>query len=191
MEKKRITILASGTGSNAVRLINHFKGHPQIQVSAVISNKKDARVLTSAEELGIRSVYNENSFMETGEALLSLLREFRTDWIILAGYLRLIPAEVISEFNGRIINIHPSLLPLYGGKGMYGSKVHEAVIADKRSESGITIHFVNSKFDEGDRIAQFFCTLEGGEGVGHLEAKIRKLEHAYFPLVVEQVILQA
>jgi len=189
MNKQRIAIFASGTGSNAVKLIKQFEGHPTIEVAFVLSNKEGAKVLSSATQLGVNAWYHSNEAVSNGEFLVRLMTENKVDWIILAGYLRLIPSELIASFNGRIINLHPSLLPKYGGKGMYGRNVHEAVLANNENESGISIHYVNERFDEGAMIAQFYCHVASTDKIDDLEGKIRVLEHTYFPLVVEHTIL--
>jgi phosphoribosylglycinamide formyltransferase-1 len=189
MNKQRIAIFASGTGSNAVRLINHFEEHPTIEVAFVLSNKKDAKVLSSSAELGVTAWYHSNDAISNGDFLAGLMEENKIDWIILAGYLRLIPSKLIEAYEGRIINLHPSLLPKFGGKGMYGRNVHEAVLANEEKESGISVHFVNERFDEGAMIAQFFCQVQSTDKIEDLEGKIRLIEHTYFPIVVEHTIL--
>lgn len=190
MSKQRIAIFASGTGSNAVNLIRFFKGHPTIEVAFVLSNKKEAKVLDSAIELGVPTRCYSNAEVADGDFLKSICAEERVDWIILAGYLRLIPAALIQAFDRKMINLHPSLLPNYGGKGMHGRNVHTAVIANGESKSGITIHFVNEEFDKGEIIAQFHCALNSSDTVESLESKIRYLEQSYLPTVVQNTILQ-
>ena len=157
MTKIRVAIFASGTGSNAVNLIHFFKNHDSIEVAFVLSNKADAPVLASAQNLGIQTINCSNS--EAGEVgfLTTVCRAEKIDWIILAGYLRLIPTDLIQAFPNKIINLHPALLPNYGGKGMHGRNVHTAVLANRETESGITIHLVNEEFDSGRIIAQFHC----------------------------------
>lgn len=189
MQKKRIAIFASGTGSNAVNLIHFFKGDDQVEVAFVLSNKAEAKVLTSAKELGIDTLHFDNKQVADGDFLVNLCKKHRIDWIVLAGYLRLIPAELIQAFDRKMINLHPSLLPNYGGKGMHGRNVHEAVIANGEEKSGITIHFVNEEFDKGEIIAQFHCKLTSEDTVESLEGKIRYLEQTYLPTVVRGAIL--
>lgn len=190
MNKMRIAIFASGTGSNAVRLIEHFKEHKSIEVALVLSNKIDAKVLQSAKERGVEVVYKSNEFVSNGQEMTDLMHQFRIDWIVLAGYLRLIPSELVVNFDHKIINVHPSLLPKYGGKGMFGHHVHEAVIQAKEKESGITIHFVNAQFDDGAILAQFRCHVDEKDTAETLYSnKIQYLEHNYFPIVVEKTIL--
>jgi len=189
MQKKRIAIFASGTGSNAVNLIQFFQGDNQVEVAFVMSNKAEAKVLTSAKALGVDALYYSNDEVADGNFLVNLCKEHRIDWVVLAGYLRLIPAALIQKFDRKMINLHPSLLPNYGGKGMHGSNVHEAVIANQEEKSGITIHFVNEEFDKGEIIAQFHCILTSEDTVESLEGKIRYLEQTYLPSVVRGAIL--
>ena len=190
MQKKRIAIFASGTGSNAVNLIQFFEKDDQVEVVFVLSNKAEAKVLSSAQKMGVKTLHFDNKQVADGDFLISLCSEHQVDWIILAGYLRLIPAKLIQVFDNAMINLHPSLLPNYGGKGMHGRNVHEAVIRNKESKSGITIHFVNEEFDKGEIIAQFHCQLTPEDTVETLEGKIRYLEQTYLPTVVRGTILK-
>lgn len=189
MKKKRLAIFASGTGSNAINLIEYFTGHESIEIGFVLSNKKDAPVLASANQLCVETLSLSNSEVSSGQLLIELCEKHQIDYVILAGYLRLIPLEFIDAFSEGIINLHPSLLPNYGGKGMYGRNVHNAVLKNKEKESGITIHFVNQKFDDGRVIAQFRCPISSLDTLQDLEAKIRNLEQNYLPVVVEKTIL--
>ncbi len=190
MQKKRIAIFASGTGSNAVNLIRFFEKDAQVEVAFVLSNKSEAKVLTSAQDLGVTALHFDNKQVADGTFLTALCKEHQVDWVILAGYLRLIPAALILAFDQKMINLHPSLLPNYGGKGMHGRNVHEAVIANGEDTSGITIHFVNEEFDKGRIIAQFHCQLTPQDTVESLEGKIRYLEQTYLPTVVRGTILK-
>jgi phosphoribosylglycinamide formyltransferase-1 len=189
MIKTRIAIFASGTGSNAVNLIQFLKNDSSIEVAFVLSNKADAKVLSSAKELGVKTMSFSNAEVADGEFLTSLCKKEGVDWVILAGYLRLIPEELITAFDRKMINLHPSLLPNYGGKGMHGRNVHVAVIGNKEPKSGITIHYVNNEFDKGEIIAQFHCKLDERDTVETLEGKIRYLEQTYLPTVVRGAIL--
>ena len=189
MNKTRIAIFASGTGSNAINLIRYFKNHPTIEIGFVLSNKSDAPVLNSAKELGVEVMCYNNEELAKGDFLVQLCKSHQIDWIMLAGYLRLIPTELIHFFENKIINLHPSLLPSYGGKGMHGSHVHEAVIANKELESGITIHYVNEEFDKGRIIAQFRCAINSNDTTSTLAQKIHVLEQSYLPIVVEKTII--
>ncbi len=190
MNKTRIAIFASGTGSNAVNLIHFFKNDPAIEVAFVLSNKEDAPVLASAEKLGVPTLFYPNGVVSRGDFLAGICNEHRVDWIVLAGYLRLVPGSLIDIYEDKIINLHPALLPSYGGKGMHGQHVHKAVLANMESESGITVHFVNREFDKGRIIAQFRCAIDTGESIEGLEKKIRYLEQSYLPVVVKNTILQ-
>jgi len=190
MKKTRIAIFASGTGSNAVNLIHFFKGHESIEVAFVLSNKEDAPVLASAEKLGVPVMYYPNGVVSRGDFLAGICNDNDVDWIVLAGYLRLIPGPLIDIYEDRIINLHPALLPSYGGKGMHGQHVHNAVLANGEHESGITIHYVNREFDKGRIIAQFRCAIDTSDSIEDLEKKIRYLEQSYLPVVVQNTVLQ-
>tara|TARA_B110000285_G_scaffold99174_1_gene112987 strand:+ start:1482 stop:2060 length:579 start_codon:yes stop_codon:yes gene_type:complete len=190
MNKKRVAIFASGTGSNAINLIGYFKEHKAIEIGFILSNKKDALVLESAKKLDVQTLFFSNSEVSKGHFLIELCKTHHIDYVVLAGYLRLIPEGFIDVFSEKIINLHPSLLPNYGGKGMYGSNVHKAVIENREKESGISIHYVNQKFDEGRIIAQFKCPIYSTDTVKDLEDKIRSLEQSYLPVVVEKTIME-
>ncbi len=187
--KTRLAIFASGTGSNAVNFIEYFKNHEQIEIALVLSNNNEAPVLEKAEKLGIETVAITNSAAANGSFMVSLMSSYNIHFIVLAGYLRLIPIELINEYDGNLVNIHPSLLPKYGGKGMYGSKVHEAVIANGETESGISIHIVNEIYDEGEVVFQAKTPVESNDTPTSLAQKIHKLEHEHFPRVIEGLIL--
>lgn len=184
----KIAILASGSGSNAERIIDYFSANRNICFPFIICNKENAFVRERAKKLGIKSIYMSKNEIVHSDALLNILKEYQIDWVILAGFLLLIPSDIIHTFKSRIINIHPALLPKYGGKGMYGIKVHEVVIANKEKESGITIHYVNEKYDEGNIIFQAKCTIEENDTPDILANKIHLLEHKYFPKVIEELI---
>jgi len=189
MQKQRIAIFASGTGSNAVNLIRSFEGDPLVEVVFVLSNKSDAKVLSSADSLGVKTLHFTNVQVGDGNFLVKLCAEYKIDWIILAGYLRLVPGGLIEKYQRKMINLHPSLLPDYGGKGMHGRHVHKAVIANQEKKSGITIHFVNEEFDKGEIIAQFHCPIASGDTIEVLENKIHYLEQTYLPTVVRGTVL--
>jgi phosphoribosylglycinamide formyltransferase-1 len=184
----RIAILASGSGSNAQRIIEYFADSKNIQFPFIVTNKEDSYVRKRAEFLRIPSIYMSNSDLKKGDSLLDLLIENKIDWVILAGYLLLIPNIIIKKFNNKIINIHPALLPKYGGKGMYGMKVHETVIANNEKESGITIHYVNENYDDGDIILQAKCSISKDDNPETLSQKIHLLEYEYFPKAIENLI---
>lgn len=186
---KKIAIFASGTGSNAKKIIEYFRTNPHIQVSFIVSNKKDALVLDMAHEFNIETcVLNRQVFYQT-EQLLAQLREHDIDFIVLAGFLWLIPEYMVNNYKNRMVNIHPSLLPKYGGKGMYGMHVHEAVKAAGDQESGITIHYVNEHYDDGDIIFQAKCVLEPNDTSTDIAKKVQALEHKHFAPVIEKLLM--
>jgi len=185
---KNIAIFASGNGSNAEKIIKHFENRADTRVTLVLSNNKNAFVIKRAKNLGVETVtFSKEQFYKTNE-ILEILNQNNTDLIVLAGFLWLIPGNLLQNFPKRIINIHPALLPKYGGKGMYGEKVHESVIKNGEVESGITIHFVNEFYDEGQIIFQARCLVEPSETIDSLAIKIHALEHEYFPAVVDNVL---
>jgi len=185
--KKRLVLLASGNGSNVSRLIDHFDGSKQVEVSHVISNRTSAGVLKLAEKADVPATVISGEGVRSGQ-LLSFLSRLQPDLIVLAGYLLLIPAEVVEKYGDKMINLHPSLLPAYGGKGMYGSRVLQAVLDNKEEETGITIHCVNAAFDEGEIIAQFRCEVKAEDTLESLQKRIQSLEHRHLPEVVEKLL---
>jgi phosphoribosylglycinamide formyltransferase-1 len=189
MKMIRLAIFASGTGSNAINIIQFFKASATVEVVFVLSNKSDARIVTTAKEEGVDVKVVSNQQVEDATTLLELCQTNQIDFIILAGFLRKIPEQLIAAFPDRIINIHPALLPKYGGKGMYGANVHKAVLENKETESGITIHYVNAEFDKGEIIAQFKCEIGENETLETLQSKIHQLEHANFPTVIKNTIV--
>ena len=191
MDKKRVAIFASGSGSNAMNLIQHFKGHSSIEVAFVLTNNSDAGIIEKAEGAGIKTIVMSNADVAQGDVLSKLCTEESISWVVLAGYLRLVPADFIDSYENRIINLHPALLPKFGGKGMFGQHVHHAVVESGETESGITIHFVNSEFDKGRIIAQFRCSVNTEDTASDVDRKIRVLEQSYLPAVVEKTILNS
>ena len=190
MRKKRIAIFASGSGTNAERIISYFQKHEIFEVTIVLSNKSDAYVLERAKRLKVNThVFNRDTFNNSNE-IPELLAELNVDLVVLAGFLWLIPSNLIRSFPDRIINIHPALLPQYGGKGMYGRHVHEAVIANGEKESGISIHLVNEVYDEGRIIFQEKCEVKPGDSPETLAQRIHELEYQYFPRVIEDFLEQ-
>ena len=188
MTPPRIAVFASGSGSNAQRIAEYFAGTGILELKAIYSNNADAYVLERARILGIPSVvFNRETFYNT-TSVLEDLKSREIDWIILAGFLWLIPDYILHAFKQRIINIHPALLPAYGGKGMYGMKVHQAVIASAEPESGITVHYVNEHYDEGDIIFQARCAIHNRDTAETLAAKIHLLEYEYFPKVIQDLV---
>jgi phosphoribosylglycinamide formyltransferase-1 len=187
---KNIAIFASGAGSNAEKIIQYLGNHESIRVSLIVCNKPEAGVLKIAAASSIPTLLIEKERFFRGDGYLSALKEYSIDFIVLAGFLWKIPATLIATYPHKIVNIHPALLPNYGGKGMYGMRVHEAVIAAGEKESGITIHYVNEHFDEGEVIFQATCAVEEGDTAEILAGKIHGLEHANFPKVVVQTIME-
>ncbi|MCX6246065.1 MAG: phosphoribosylglycinamide formyltransferase [Bacteroidetes bacterium] len=185
----RIAILASGSGTNARRITEYFREHDSgISVGLILSNNPGAFVLERAKNLGVPTiVFSRSEFYET-EKILELLRDNGIDALILAGFLWLVPAYLLKAYPGRILNIHPALLPKYGGKGMYGMKVHEAVIAAGEKESGISIHLVNEKYDDGNIIFQSCCPVEPGDTPETLAQRIHLLEYEHYPRVIGQYL---
>jgi formyltetrahydrofolate-dependent phosphoribosylglycinamide formyltransferase len=183
-----IAIFASGAGSNAEKIIAHLKNHTSIQVSLIVCNKPGAGVLGIAAANQIPTLLIEKDRFFRGDAYLPELRSRNIGFVVLAGFLWKVPDALVAAYPNKIINIHPALLPKYGGKGMYGMHVHEAVIAAGEKESGITIHYVNEHFDEGAPIFQATCPIEPGDTPEQLAEKIHVLEHRHFPEVVERVV---
>ena len=186
--KIRLAIFASGSGSNAEAIVAHFKNHPTIKVEMIVTNRERAGVIDRAKRLGIPYTLIPKSTFDNKDAVLKVLEEANIDWIILAGWLLLIPTYLVQSFPDRIINIHPALLPKFGGKGMYGMHVHEAVIANKEIETGITIHYVNERYDEGATIFQVKCDISATDNANDVASKIHELEMEHFPKVVEKLL---
>jgi len=185
---KKIAIFASGTGSNATKIVEHFKSHPSITVALILSNKKTAPVLQMAATNNIPTLLiTRKSFYES-ESILADLAKHQIDFIALAGFLWLIPSYLVKAFENKMVNIHPALLPKYGGKGMYGMNVHRAVHDNKDRESGITIHFVNEQYDEGNSIFQATCGIDSEDDPAAIRSKVLQLEHYYFPRIIESVL---
>ncbi len=187
-----LAIFASGSGTNAQAIMEYFgEQDSKIKVTAVLSNKADAYVLKRAEAFGVDTlVFGAKELREEPRKILEYLASRGVDMIILAGFLLLIPTEIVDAYPDKIINIHPALLPNYGGKGMYGSKVHEAVVAAGEAESGITIHYVNERYDQGDIILQERVSLAQDETPDSLAQKIHSLEYKHFAPTIERVVEQ-
>jgi phosphoribosylglycinamide formyltransferase-1 len=184
-----LAILASGTGTNAEQLAKYFQDDKKIQIAIIITNKKDAGVLEVAKKHHLPSLVVSTRSIKDG-GLLRTLKILNIDYVVLAGFLQLIPKEVTDAYPGRIINMHPALLPKYGGKGMYGMHVHNAVSESGDEETGITIHYVNENYDEGDIIAQFKTAIEPHEDPESIRQKVQVLEHEHYPRVVEEIVRQ-
>ncbi|MCR9249758.1 MAG: phosphoribosylglycinamide formyltransferase [bacterium] len=189
MTETKIAILASGNGSNAENIANYFKGNPNIKVAVILSNRTDAYVLERAKKLDIPSYTFKNSELLEG-GVLEILKSHKIDYVILAGFLLKVPRSLIESFSERIINLHPALLPKFGGKGMYGHHVHNAVIANQEIESGITIHLVNEIYDDGKILRQEKCPVNGDDDADSVASKVHELEYKYFPVTIENYILQ-
>lgn len=187
MIRKKIAVFASGRGSNALNIITYFETHPAIRVSLLISNKADAPVVRAAAEKGVETLVVPNARIEEPGFLRGICEQKAIDGIVLAGFLRKIPRDLVSRYENRIVNIHPSLLPKYGGAGMYGDFVHQAVLAARETESGISIHLVDAEYDRGRIIAQFSCKLDREECLESIREKIHLLEMQHFPKVIESV----
>ena len=188
MPLKRIAIFASGSGSNAQRIMEHFKRHKEIEVAIVLSNRADSYVLQRADNFEIPTHVFSKEELYDSATILQLLKNLDIDIIVLAGFLWLIPANIIQQYPKRIINIHPALLPKYGGKGMYGDIIHETVIANHDHETGITIHYVNETFDEGEIIYQNKCLVESTDTTEKLAYKVHQLEHLHYPRIIEDLL---
>jgi phosphoribosylglycinamide formyltransferase-1 len=184
---KRLAILASGSGSNAEKIMEHFLNSEKATIALVASNKSDAYVLERAKKFNVPTFTFTRKEMDAG-ILLEKLQEENIDWVILAGFLLKIPVELIRAFPDRMVNIHPALLPKYGGKGMYGAHVHQAVKAAGEKETGITIHLVNENYDEGRIVFQAHTALDELDTPDSIAAKVHELEHRYFPQVIEELL---
>ena len=184
---KHVAIFASGAGSNAQKIIDHFKNSAFVKIALIVCNKPGAGVLAIAANENIPVLMIEKKlFNDTG--YIEELKSYHIEFIILAGFLWKVPSVLINEFTGRIVNIHPALLPSYGGKGMYGNAVHAAVLAANEKQSGITIHFVDDKYDHGEIIFQAQCPVDENETAESLAQKIHVLEHRYYPGEIEKLL---
>ena len=188
MARINIAIFVSGSGTNCENLIKYFKGSELVNTALVVSNKPDAYALVRAERLGVPTAVMPKAELNDPEVMMPLLEKYDIGFIVLAGWLPLIPDFLIDAFPHKIINIHPALLPKFGGKGMWGHHVHEAVKAAGETVSGITIHFVNPELDAGEHIAQFSVDLDPKDTPDDIAAKVHELEMKHYPLVIEQVI---
>lgn len=183
----KIVIFASGSGSNAEKIILHFKDNSSVNVLGVFSNKSDAKVLERASNLNVPDfVFNKEEL--NSDVVLNKLNEIKPDLIVLAGFLLKFPTAIIQAYPNKIINIHPALLPKYGGKGMYGMRVHQTVLESNDKETGISIHYVNEHYDEGAIIAQYSVNVENCTSAEEIAQKVHELEHKYFPVVVENIL---
>jgi phosphoribosylglycinamide formyltransferase-1 len=185
---KRIAIFASGSGSNAQRIMEHFKRNKEMEVALVLCNKPDAYVLQRADNFEVPThVFTKDEMLHTN-SIDNLLKNLEIDIIVLAGFMWLLPDRFIQNYPKRIINIHPALLPKFGGEGMFGKKVHTAVLQSKEIETGITIHYVNEHFDEGEIIYQSKCAIEKTDDAEKLAYKVHQLEHIHYPKIIEDLL---
>ncbi len=189
--KRRIAVFASGTGSNAENLVRHFRQSEVAEVALLLVDR-EAPVIERLRPYGVPTVLiPRKEWRENAASVLAVLEEARIDFIVLAGFLTVVPLDVVEKYRNRIVNVHPSLLPKYGGKGMWGMNVHRAVIANGETESGITVHLVDTGVDTGQTIAQFRCPIAPGTTPDQLASEIHKLEQRHLPAVVEKIILNS
>lgn len=186
--KKRIVIFASGSGTNAENIIKYFQHTQFAEVVLVLSNKKEATVLQRARNLDVAAISFTKDELFSEEGILSILKETKPDIIVLAGFLLKFPEIILKKFPNKVINVHPALLPKYGGKGMYGQFVHDAVVKNKEAETGITIHYVNENYDEGAIISQKKVSLSEVDSAERIAEKVHKLEYKWFPKIIEEVL---
>ena len=184
---KRIAILASGSGSNAENIIKYFSAKEDVEVPFVISNRKEVYVHERCKYLGVPSYVYPKADFENG-VVTKFMIDNKIDLVVLAGFLLRIPDDMLAVYPNKVINIHPSLLPKYGGKGMYGDNVHKAVVENKETESGITIHFLNDRFDEGEHVAQYKCEVLPTDTPEDVATKVHALEYEWYPKVIENIL---
>ena len=187
---KKLAIFGSGAGSNAENICVYFNNSSDIKVVMMCTNRKDAFIIERAKKLKIPMVFTSKTELENFDDLAKILAKYKVDYIILAGFLLKIPSKMIEQYPNKIINIHPALLPKYGGKGMYGENIYKAVLENKETESGISVHFVNQNYDEGEVILQKKCNVSKTDTIDSLEKKIRALEFEYFPKVIKKILLK-
>ncbi len=185
---KNIAVLASGSGTNAENIIRYFREKGSARVALVLTNRQKAFVLERAKGLGVPCASLSKEEWESGEAVLAMLRRYDIDFVVLAGFLARVPDNVLHAYADKMRNIHPSLLPKYGGKGLYGDRVHEAVIAAGERESGITIHYTNERYDEGAVICQLKCPVLPDDTPDSLAQRIHQLEYEHYPRVIERLL---
>ncbi len=187
-EKKKIVIFASGSGTNAENIITYFKDSKKAEVAAVFSNKRSAKVLKRAHDLEVKALHFDREALYHSNEILNILKDMQPNLIVLAGFLWIFPDKILHEFPNKVINLHPALLPKYGGKGMYGMNVHRAVVEKKEAETGITIHYVNEKYDEGEIIFQATTPVKPTDSAEDIANKIHQLEYKHFPKVIENLL---
>lgn len=185
---KKIVIFASGSGTNAENIIKYFKNRGKVEVTAVFSNKRSAKVLKRAHDLEVRALHFDREALYESNEILNLLKDMKPDLIVLAGFLWIFPNKILHEFHNKVINLHPALLPKFGGKGMYGMNVHLAVLDKQEVETGITIHYVNEKYDEGEIIFQTSTPVAPEDSAEDIAEKVHQLEYEHFPKVIENLL---
>lgn len=185
---KNIAIFASGNGTNAENIIRYFQNSELVNIELVLANKETAFVLERARSLNVPFAYMGKAEWTEGTAVLSLLEDRKIDFIVLAGFLARVPDCILHAYPNKIINIHPSLLPRFGGKGMYGDRVHEAVVAAGEAETGITIHYLNERFDEGEIVVQYKCPVLPQDTAADVAKKVHALEYEYYPKVIDRLL---
>ena len=186
---KNIAIFASGNGTNAENIIRYFQNSELVNVELVLANKETAFVLERARSLNVPFAYMGKAEWTEGTAVLSLLEDRKIDFIVLAGFLARVPDCILHAYPNKIINIHPSLLPKFGGKGMYGDRVHEAVVAAGEAETGITIHYLNERFDDGEIVVQYKCPVLPQDTAADVAKKVHALEYEYYPKVIDRLLI--
>ena len=186
--QKKIVVFASGSGTNAENIIKFFQKQPNASVVAVFSNKRSAKVLKRAHDLNVKALSFDKDALYNSYDVLHILEDINPDLIVLAGFMWIFPEDILKKFPGKIVNIHPALLPKYGGKGMYGMRVHRTIIKNKEKESGISIHFVNENYDEGEIIFQAKTDVSEEDTPESLAEKIHKLEYKHFPEIIQQLL---
>jgi len=187
--KIKLAIFASGSGTNAACLMDYFANHHLARVELIVSNKRGAGVFERAAERSVQAVGLENkTFYEEPDRINALLITHGIDFVVLAGFLQKMPSLIVARYGGRMVNIHPALLPAYGGKGMYGDNVHKAVLMAKAADSGITIHYVTENYDEGAIVLQAKCSVTTNDTIESLRTKIQRMEHFWYPRAVEFLI---
>ena len=188
MNKKRVSIFASGNGSNAQRFFEYFQKDKYIEIASIITNNKAAGVIERAKRFNIPFHIYNNTFWKTGDEIIKTLKSEKIDFIVLAGFLLLVPQSLTKAYPNKIFNIHPALLPKFGGKGMYGMHVHKAVKKATETTSGITIHYVNEIYDKGEIISQIACPIAPTDSPEDIARKVQQLEHENYPKVIGDVI---
>ncbi|MEH6770160.1 phosphoribosylglycinamide formyltransferase [Maribacter arcticus] len=190
MKTKQIILFASGSGSNVENIANYFKLRKDVTISCVLTNKSDAKVIERCNRLEINALYFNRQAFSKSDFVLQMLQSLNPDLIVLAGFLWKIPEPITNAFPNKIINIHPALLPKYGGKGMYGMNVHNAVLENKEPETGITIHYVNAHYDEGSIIHQAKTSISPKDSADDIASKVHQLEYEYFPKVIDDILFK-